>query len=367
MDTAALTSTSERETPVHLFSPLEIRGVRLRNRIAVSPMCQYSSEDGQANDWHLVHLGTRAVGGAGTVIAEATAVTPEGRISPADLGLWDDDQVEPLARVFRFVESQGSVPGIQLSHAGRKAAVAPPFKGGLPLGLHQGGWPVAGPSPLPFGDGYQVPRALSRKEIRGVVTAFGTAAGRAKAAGARILEIHAAHGYLLHQFLSPLSNQRDDAYGGTFENRTRILREVVEAIRREWPEDAPLLVRVSATDWVEGGWTVDDSVALALQLQPLGVDLMDCSSGGVLPKVSVPVGPGYQVPLAERVRRKSGLLTAAVGLVTEPAQADEIVRLGQADLVMLGRELLRDPYWPIRAARELGWTLPPPPQYARAF
>jgi 2,4-dienoyl-CoA reductase-like NADH-dependent reductase (Old Yellow Enzyme family) len=330
-------------------------------------MCQYSCEDGLANDWHLVHLGTRAVGGAGAVIAEATAVTPEGRISPEDLGLWNDEQIEPLTRIFRFIESQGSVPGIQLSHAGRKAAVASPFKGGRPLGLHEGAWTVDGPSPVPFGDGYQIPHTLTPKDIRGLVAAFGAAAKRAHDAGARILEIHAAHGYLLHQFLSPLANQRNDAYGGSFENRTRMLREVVEATRREWPEDSPLFVRLSVTDWVEGGWTVEDSVAMARQLQPLGVDLMDCSSGGIIPKVSVPLGPGYQVPLAERVRRKSGLLTGAVGLITEPTQADEIIRSGQADLVLLGRELLRDPYWPIQASRQLGWTVPPPPQYARAF
>ncbi|MDH5315381.1 MAG: NADH:flavin oxidoreductase/NADH oxidase [Gemmatimonadota bacterium] len=367
MDTAALATTAERETAIHLFTPLEIRGVRLRNRIVVSPMCQYSSQDGLANDWHLVHLGTRAVGGAGAVIAEATAVTPEGRISPGDLGLWNDEQIEPLARIFGFLESQGSVAGIQLAHAGRKAAVAAPFHGGRPLGIHEGAWTVAAPSPVPFGDGYQVPHALSLKDIKGIVAAFGAAARRARDAGARILEIHAAHGYLLHQFLSPLANKREDTYGGSFEHRTRLLREVVEAVRRLWPEDLPLFVRVSATDWVEGGWTVEDSVALALQLQPLGVDLMDCSSGGIIPKVTVPVGPGYQVPLAERVRRKSGLLTGAVGLISEPTQADQIIRSGQADLVLLGRELLRNPYWPIEASRQLGWTVPPPPQYARAF
>ena len=367
MDGTIPTPPAEKVTAAHLFSPMDLRDVRLRNRIVVSPMCQYSCRDGLANDWHMVHLGSRAVGGAGAVLAEATAVTPEGRISPEDLGLWQDQQVGPLARIFEFIASQGSVPGIQLSHAGRKASVAPPFKGGRPLGLHEGGWTVFGPSPVPFGDGYQVPRALSVREIKHIVTAFGAAASRAHAAGARILEVHAAHGYLLHQFLSPLANQRDDGYGGTFENRTRLLREVVGAIRQQWPERLPLFVRVSATDWVEGGWTVEDSVALARQLQPLGVDLMDCSSGGILPKVNIPLGPGYQIPLAERVRRKSGLLTGAVGLVTEPAQADEIIRSGQADLVLLGRELLRDPYWPLRASRELGWTLPPPPQYARAF
>lgn len=366
-DPASLDPPAPTGESAHLFSPLEIRGVRLRNRIAVSPMCQYSCRDGLATDWHLVHLGSRAVGGAGLVIVEATAVTPEGRISPEDLGLWHDQQIEPLARVFRFVAAQGSVPGIQLGHAGRKASTAAPFKGGKPLGLHQGGWPVVGPSALPFGDGYQAPRALSLKEIRSTVQAFGKAAARAAAAGAQVLELHAAHGYLLHQFLSPLANRRDDDYGGPFENRIRLLREVVEAVRRVWPATAPLFVRISATDWLEGGWTVDDSVALAERLQPLGVDLVDCSSGGIQPKVPIPVGPGYQVPLAERVRRRSGLLTGAVGLITEPAQADRIVRDGQADLVLLGRELLRDPYWPIRAARELGWSMAPPPQYARAF
>jgi len=360
-------TSSQAGEAAHLFSPLVIRGVRLPNRIVVSPMCQYSCSDGLANDWHLVHLGSRAVGGAGAVIAEATAVMPEGRISPDDLGLWHDDQVEPLARVFRFVAAQGAVPGIQLSHAGRKASTAAPFKGGKPLGLHEGGWAVVGPSPLPFGDGYQAPRALSLKDIRAIVAAFGAAARRAAAAGARILELHAAHGYLLHQFLSPLANRRDDGYGGPFDNRIRLLTEVVVAVREAWPEDAPLFVRISATDWAEGGWTVDDSVALAGRLQPLGVDLVDCSSGGILPKVKIPVEPGYQVPLAARVRQRSGLLTGAVGLITDPEQADQVIRSGQADLVLLGRELLRNPYWPLQASRSLGWTVPPAPQYARAF
>jgi 2,4-dienoyl-CoA reductase-like NADH-dependent reductase (Old Yellow Enzyme family) len=352
----------------HLFAPLRIRDVRLRNRIVVSPMCQYSSGDGFANDWHLVHLGSRAVGGAGAVLTEATAVLPEGRISPDDLGLWSHAHVEMLARIFRFVEDQGAVPGMQLAHAGRKASTKAPWKGSGSASASDGGWqPIMAPAAKAFDDGYQTPQAIDPDGIRRVVRAFGEAAGLAQEAGSRIIEIHAAHGYLLHEFLSPLTNDRADAYGGSFDNRTRIVREVVEAVRRTWPERLPLFVRISATDWADGGWTVEDSVALARQLKALGVDVMDCSSGGLVPHQRVAFGPGYQVPFAERVRREAAIQTAAVGLITEPQQADDIVRSGRADLVLLARELLRDPYWPLHAARALGHDVAIPPQYRRAY
>lgn len=331
-------------------------------------MCQYSSTDGYASDWHLVHLGSRAVGGAAGVIAEATAIVPEGRISPDDLGIWKDEHVEMLARIFRFVESEGAVAGIQLSHAGRKASTSAPWKGGGPLAPEDGGWtPIVGPSAAAFGDGYAVPAALSALEIDGMVQAFADAAVRATAAGCRIVELHAAHGYLLHSFLSPLSNRRDDDYGGTFENRTRLIRRVVEAVRRVWPEQHPVFVRISATDWADGGWTIEDSVALASMLAPLGVDAFDCSSGGLIPGVRIPVGPGYQVPFAEEIRRKAAIATASVGMITAPEQADQIVRSGQADMIVMAREFLRDPYWPLHAAARLKQPLPPPSQYQRAF
>lgn len=353
----------------HLFEPLRLREVELPHRIVVSPMCQYScvGNDGMATEWHLVHLGTRAVGRAAAVIAEATAVTPDGRISPVDLGLWSDAHVEPLRRAFSFVEQQGSVPGIQLAHAGRKASTSEPWKGGRPLSPREGGWsPIMGPSALPFDDGYQVPHALSAAEIVSVIEAFAAAARRAEAAGARLIELHAAHGYLLHSFLSPLSNHRTDQYGGSFANRARIVCDAVAAVRQAWPQKYPLLVRISATDWVEGGWSVQDSVLLAKTLKPLGVDLFDCSSGGNVHGVRIPVGPGYQAAFAEQVRREAGVLTAAVGMITEPAQADHIVRSGQADLVVVARKFLRDPYWPLTAARALGQEIKWPPQYERA-
>ena len=340
----------------------------MRNRIAVSPMCEYSSEDGFANDWHLVHLGSRAVGGAGLVLTEATAVTADGRISPADLGIYLDEHVEPLARIFRFIESQGAVAGMQLAHAGRKASTAEPWKGGAPVSVEDGGWtPIWAPSAVPFRDGWQTPRAMSQTDIDGVVTAFADGARRLLAAGGKVAEIHAAHGYLLHEFLSPLSNLRDDRYGGSFENRTRIVREVVDAVRGVWPERLPLFVRISATDWSEGGWTVDDSVALASQLKTHGVDLIDCSTGGNVPQAKIPIGPGYQVPFAERVRRDAGIKTGAVGLITEAHQAEAILASDQADLIIMARELLRDPYWPLHAARTLGAPVNPPVQYLRAF
>lgn len=352
---------------MHLFAPLALRGLTLRNRIAVSPMCQYSSEDGFAGDWHLVHLGQFAAGGAALVLAEATAVTPEGRISPQDLGIWKDQHVEMLARITHFVRGQGAEMGMQLSHAGRKASTGRPWENGGPLAPAQGGWsPVVAPSALPFTDGYQTPAALDARGIADVVGAFRDAATRVLAAGMSVIELHAAHGYLLHQFLSPLSNRRGDRYGGSFENRCRLTWEVVDAVRSVWPERLPLFVRLSVTDWVDGGWTVDDSVALARALKLRGADLIDCSSGGVISGVRIQIGPGYQVELAERVRKEAEIATAAIGLITAPEQADTIVRTGQADMVFLARELLRDPHWPLRAARVLHQEVRWPPQYERA-
>lgn len=352
----------------HLFSPLRLREVELRNRIVVSPMCQYSSVDGFANDWHLVHLGSRAVGGAGLIILEASAVTQEGRISPDDLGIWKDEQVEMLARIFKFIESQGAVGGIQLAHAGRKASTSAPWKGHAPLNPAEGGWsPILAPSALAFDAGYQVPQELDRAGIEMVIRAFGEAARRALAAGAKVVEIHAAHGYLLNSFLSPLSNKRTDEYGGSLENRMRLLCEVTEEIRKVWSENYPLFVRISATDWVESGWTPEDSVALAKRLAPLGVDLIDCSSGGNVPDAKIPVGPGYQVPFAARIRADADIRTGAVGMITSPEQADQIVRMGEADAVLMAREFLRDPYWPLHAARELRQKMEAPVQYGRAF
>ena len=331
-------------------------------------MCEYSSRDGFANDWHLVHLGSRAVGGASVVLTEAAAVTADGRISPDDLGIYSDDHVDFLTRIFRFVGEQGAIPGMQLAHAGRKASTAAPWKGGGPLSPADGGWaPIWAPSAQAFDDGWQVPRAMSRDDIAGVVRAFAAAAGRLAAAGGQIAEIHAAHGYLLHEFLSPLSNQRHDDYGGSFENRVRLVHEVVEAVRKVWPERLPLWVRISATDWTEGGWTIEESVALAAQLGPRGVDLIDCSTGGNVPRATIPLGPGYQVPFAARIRRETGIATGAVGLITDSRQADGIIRNDEADVVLLARELLRDPYWPLHAATALDVPVTPPVQYRRAY
>ena len=350
-----------------LFSPLALRGITLKNRIAVSPMCEYSSADGFANDWHVVHLGSRAVGGAALVFTEAAAVTAQGRISPDDLGIWKDEHIGPLARITRFIVEQGAVSGIQLAHAGRKASTSAPWKGGTPIGPADGGWtPIVAPSAVPFDEGYQTPVALDLVGIQDIISAFASAARRALAAGFQVIEIHGAHGYLINEFLGPLSNTRTDEYGGSFENRTRFLREIVVAVRRVWPEHLPLFVRISATDWIEGGWTVEDSVELARTLQPLGVDLIDCSSGGNVPKVRIPIGPGYQVPLAERVRKESGVLTGAVGLITGAKQADDIIREAKADIVLLAREELRDPYFPLHAAKALGVDVPWPKQYLRA-
>ncbi|MEJ2215441.1 MAG: NADH:flavin oxidoreductase/NADH oxidase [Gemmatimonadota bacterium] len=349
-----------------LFQPLQLRDVELRNRIVVSPMCQYSSEDGFANDWHLVHLGSRAVGGAGLVFSEATAVTAEGRISPDDLGIWKDDHVEFLARITRFISEHGAVPGIQLAHAGRKASTSSPWKGHNAVAYDGGGWEPVAPSALPFQDDWHTPQALDKAGIRGVVDAFRDAAGRSLEAGFRVAEIHGAHGYLIHEFLSPLTNQRTDAYGGSFENRTRLAREVVTAVREVWPEELPLFLRISATDWIEGGWDIAQSVELARAVGSLGVDVVDCSSGGLVPGAKIPVGPGYQVPFARDVRQQAGVATATVGMITEPRQAEEILQRGDADLIVMARQYLREPYWPLRAARELGVDLEWPAQYRRA-
>jgi len=351
---------------MHLFDTLQIREATLRNRIVVSPMCQYSSTDGFATDWHLVHLGSRAVGGAAVVFTEASAVLPDGRISPQDLGIYKDDHIEMLARIARFIRSQGAIPGTQLAHAGRKASTVCPWEGSRAVPVSNGGWIPVAPSAVPFSDTYAVPTALDLNGIRTVVKAFAEAARRACEAGFGVIEIHAAHGYLIHEFLSPLSNKRTDSYGGSFENRTRFLREVVTAVRHAWPEGNPLFVRISATDWIEGGWDLDQSVELANQLGPLGVDLIDCSSGGILPGAKIPVEPGYQVPFAEGIRRETGILTGAVGLITSATQADMILREDKADVVLLAREFLRQPYWPIRVAHELGFPVSWPVQYLRA-
>lgn len=331
-------------------------------------MCQYSSEDGFASDWHLVHLGSRAVGGASLVFTEATAVLPEGRISPQDLGLWKDEHIKMLARIFEFVRQQGAVPGIQLAHAGRKASTARPWEGGKPLGTAAAGWrPIFGASPLPFDDGYQTPNELDEAGIARICEAFAGAAKRALQAGAQVVEIHAAHGYLLHSFYSPLSNRRRDRYGGSFENRTRFLAETAMAVREVWPNDLPLFVRISATDWTDGGWTGQDSVALAKKLHSLGVDLIDCSSGGNVPGAQIPTGAGYQLPFAAKVRAEAEIATATVGLISSPEQADQIIRNGEADLILMAREFLRHPYWPLNAAAPLHQKMAPPPQYTRAF
>lgn len=349
-----------------LFEPFSLRDVVFANRIAVPPMCQYSAVNGLVEDWHLIHYGSRAVGGAGMIIIEATAVLPEGRISPADLGLWDDSQMAGLASLARRCEAHGCVPAIQLAHAGRKASAGKGWEAQRALSQEEGGWPVVAPSALPFSAAYAMPEALDQAGIRQVIEAFALAARRAAGAGIRVLEIHAAHGYLLHQFLSPLSNRRQDAYGGCFENRTRLVREVVSAVRAEWPAHLPLLIRLSATDWVEGGWDIEQTVSLCQDLAALGVDLVDVSTGGLIADARIPAGPGFQVPFAERIRRESGLPTAAVGLITDPLQAEAIVGGEQADLVLVGREILRNPYWPLQAAQALGVQVSWPAQYLRA-
>ncbi|MHA3774021.1 NADH:flavin oxidoreductase/NADH oxidase [Verrucomicrobiota bacterium sgz303538] len=355
----------DREIPeIDLLSPLTIRGVTFRNRIVMAPMCQYCAQNGFADDWHLVHLGSRAAGGVGLVIVEATAVTSEGRISPGDLGIWSDEHIEPLARIAKFVHSQGAVAGIQLAHAGRKGSSDLAWKGGRSLKTpEEGGWTVIGPSPIPFDEGNSVPVALDQAGIDAVVDAFGAAARRALEAGFKVLEIHAAHGYLLHEFLSPLSNHRDDQYGGSLENRMRLLLQVAERLRSIMPEELPLFVRISATDWAEGGWDIDQSVELAKRLKTLGVDLIDVSSGALVPRVHIPIAKGYQVPFARRIRDEADIRTGAVGLITEPDHANVIITEGDANLVFLARELLREPYWALKAQHALGEEPSWPVQY----
>jgi 2,4-dienoyl-CoA reductase-like NADH-dependent reductase (Old Yellow Enzyme family) len=350
-----------------LLQPIEIGSLQLRNRIVVSPMCEYSAEDGVPNDWHLVHLGSRAVGGAGLVFTEATAVSREGRISPEDTGIWNDAQTRAWQRIVDFMHGQGAKTGIQLAHAGRKASTAAPWLGGKPLDAAHGGWIPVGPSALPFDEGYPVPAALDEAGIAKTIGDFRAAARRARDAGFDVIELHAAHGYLVHEFLSPLSNTRTDRYGGSLENRARLLREIVAAVRESWPAPMPLWVRVSASDWTENGWDIDECVQLARWLRGDGVDLVDCSSGGNVPHAKIPLGPGYQVPFAARIRRGAGIATGAVGMITEPRQAEDILERGEADVIVIAREFLRDPYFPRRAAQELGEKIEAPKQYLRAW
>jgi len=349
-----------------LFSPLKIKDITLKNRIVVSPMCMYSAEDGFANNWHLVHLGSRAVGGSGLIIQEATSVSPEGRITPGDLGLWDDNQIEKLTGIVSFIKEHGAVPGIQVAHAGRKASCASPWQGGHQLKPNEGGWQTVSSSAIPFIPEELSPLELNTDGIQKVISDFKAAAGRAARAGYQVLEIHSAHGYLIHQFLSPLCNFRTDDFGGSFENRTRLLLEIVKAIQTAWPQNLPLFVRLSATDYVEGGWNADETVQLASILKKNGVDLIDSSSGGMVPYAKIPFGPGYQVPFAERIKKEAGILTGAVGMITQAMQAEEILSTGQADLILIARASLRDPYFALHAARELGEDIEWPKQYRRA-
>jgi 2,4-dienoyl-CoA reductase-like NADH-dependent reductase (Old Yellow Enzyme family) len=348
-----------------LFSSLSINSVKLKNRIAVSPMCQYSSKDGFATDWHFVHLGTRATGGAGLVITEAAGVSPEGRISPGDLGIWKDEHIDGLSRVVNYIHQQGSVAGIQLAHAGRKASCAIPKEGGKQLDVNHGGWQTVAPSDIPFYTDERKPEQLDKDGIMKVVSDFKTAAQRALKAGFKVVEIHSAHGYLLHEFLSPISNKRTDDYGGSYENRTRLLNEVIKAVKSAWPAENALFVRISATDWTEGGWTIEDSVNLAFKLKELGVDLVDCSSGGNVNNARIPAGPDYQVPFSEAVR-KTGIMTGAVGFITSATQAESILQGSKADLIFIAREFLRNPYFPLQAAKELGDDITWPVQYLRS-
>jgi 2,4-dienoyl-CoA reductase-like NADH-dependent reductase (Old Yellow Enzyme family) len=358
----------DQEIPeIDLLTPLSLRGITLRNRIVVSPMCQYSATEGMANDWHLVHLGSRAVGGVGALFVEATAVMRDGRISSADMGIWTDEHIEPLARIARFVHSQGAAAGIQLAHAGRKGSCEPPWKGGRRLRPEEGGWTVVAPSAVPFNDGDPAPRALDNAGIQEIIANFEAAATRALSAGFEIIEVHAAHGYLMHEFLSPLSNRRDDEYGGSLENRMRLLLQVAECVRKLMPAELPLFVRISATDWIEGGWDVEQSIELAKRLKRLGVDVIDVSSGGTMPRARIPIVKGYQVPCATRIRAEADVVTGAVGLITEPRHADEIIKSGDADLVLIGREMLREPYWAVKAQQELGEDPAWPIQYGYAI
>lgn len=350
-----------------LFTPFTQRSVSLRNRIVIAPMCEYSATDGLPNDWHFVHLGSRAVGGAGLLITEATAISPEGRISAGDVGLWNEAQQQAWQPIVAFIKAQGAVAGVQLAHAGRKASVMRPWEGGGPLAADAGAWQTVAPSAVPFDTHWHVPQALDSAGIAQVIADFRAAAVRALATGFQLIELHGAHGYLLHQFLSPLSNHRTDNYGGSFENRTRLVREVIAAVREVWPEHLPLWLRISATDWSEGGWDVEQTVQLAREVKSMGVDLVDISSGGLMPHVKIPLSPGYQVPFAARVRHDAGIATGAVGLITESTHAARIIDEGAADVVLIARESLRDPYFPRRAAQELGVTITAPEQYQRAW
>lgn len=349
-----------------LFSPLKIREVEFKNRIFVSPMCQYSSDDGMPTDWHLVHLGSRAVGGASLVIVEATAVSQEGRISPNDCGMWSDDHAMAFKRITSFLKSQGALPGIQLAHAGRKASTDAPWRGGKVLTTEEGGWPPIAPSPIPFDEASPVPREVTQGDLEEIVSKFAAAARRSIEAGFEVLEIHMAHGYLLHEFLSPLSNHRTDEYGGSLENRMRLPLRVAEAARKTWPARLPLFVRISCTDWIEGGWDLTQSITLCRRLKTLGVDLIDCSSGALLPYAKIPAGPGFQVPFAAIVRKEAQIATGAVGFITHPVQAEQIIATGQADAILIAREFLRQPYWPLHAARTLNVDIPWPSQYLLA-
>jgi 2,4-dienoyl-CoA reductase-like NADH-dependent reductase (Old Yellow Enzyme family) len=360
-------NTAKGSTEKGLFTPLTVRGVNFRNRIAVSPMCEYSCQDGFANDWHLVHLGSRAVGGAALVLTEAAAVEARGRITPADLGIWKDEHIDKLAQIAAFIRQQGAIPGMQIAHAGRKASCRVPWEGGAAIPAADGGWQTVAPSAVPFRNTDPVPKELSVVEIHEVVEKFGAAARRALAGGFEVIEIHAAHGYLLHEFYSPLSNRRTDEYGGSFENRIRLTQEVAKTVRAILPDKNPLFVRISSTDWKENGWTLDDSVRLAEHLRGIGVDLIDCSSAGLVPDAKIALGPAYQAPFAERIRKETGIPTGAVGLITDPDQANRIIGSGQADMVLLARQMLRDPYWPLHAAQVLKVHVEPPVQYQRAF
>ena len=349
-----------------LFTPLTLRDVVFKNRIFVSPMCQYSCENGMPNNWHLVHLGSRAVGGAGLVIAEATAVSPEGRISPNDCGIWSDEQAEAFKSITSFIEAQGSVAGIQIGHAGRKASTDLPWRGGLPLPDGENGWQPIAPSPIAFGKAYTVPREMTEADMDRVVDAFTSATKRSLSAGFKVLELHMAHGYLMHQFLSPISNLRKDQWGGALGNRQSFPLRIAAAVRKVWPDNLPLFVRISCTDWVENGWDLPQSIEFSTRLKRLGVDFIDCSSGGTVPDARIPVGPGFQAVFSAAVRKAVGIETGAVGLITAPAQAEQVLVTEQADAVLLGREFLRSPYWPMTAAADLGVNLEWPNQYKLA-
>jgi 2,4-dienoyl-CoA reductase-like NADH-dependent reductase (Old Yellow Enzyme family) len=350
-----------------LFSPLKIRGIELKNRIAVSPMCQYSAADGIPSDWHFMHYGSFAAGGAGLIIQEATAVSPEGRISKGDLGIWNNEHAKAFKKITSFVETQNCIPGIQLAHAGRKASTHIPWKGEGRLKTEEGGWECIAPSPEAFSDAYSVPREMNKSDIEKVISDFSNAVKRSVEAGYKVIELHMAHGYLVHQFYSPLSNKRNDDYGGSFENRTRLAVEIARETRKVLPAEFPLLVRISCTDWTEGGWNIDESVKLVKTFKSKGVDLIDCSSGGNVSNAKIPVGPAYQIPFAEKIKKEVGILTGGVGLITEPVQADEIIRNEKADIVLLAREMLRNPHWPLKAAKELKAGIEVTNQFKRAF